>query len=187
MKRLLTSVAIAAGLMACAVPVSATVLTFDDLAGADLLPATYGGLQWSGWIYFDWEQDPYTPASGPTRLFDFSNDDNSMSSSTGFTFQGADFSGDSSTFVQFNLYFQGSLVASSASLTTSSVPTFLSSGYLGWVDQVVVLSNAPGFFAMDNVTFDVTPSPIPEPATYASLLGGLLAVGAVARKRRASA
>lgn len=178
MKRILTSIALAASLAAGATSASATVLNFDDLTASDEMPATYGGLDWSGWSYYDIVQFPYTPASAPTRLYD-RNNDNAFSSASGFTFQGADFSGASTTSVRFDMYLHGSLVASSVTVLTSALPAFLSSGYSGLVDKVVVISNAPQYFVMDNVTINA----VPEPETYAMMLAGLGLLGFMARRK----
>ena len=100
----------------------------------------------------------------------------------GQVFDGAYFSGQSFATVQFELIYNNAVVADSAILDTSSTPTFLSSGYTGPVDQVIVLSADPDYYVMDNVTYGV--SSVPEPS--AIVMGGtaLVLTGLVLRRRR---
>ena len=89
----------------------------------------------------------------------------------------------------FELWHGSSLVHTSASLADSPdanpyQPTFLSSGYGGQVDKVVV-SGVQGYFSMDDFSFHrAAANTVPEAPTYAL---ALLAFGAAsfARKRRA--
>ena len=106
------------------------------------------------------------------------------------TFLGAYFSAGvntspSTTFgdtVQYQLFLGDTPVGgpsvASAGLTFTS--TFVASGYAGLVDRIVIVSNNPGIWLMDDLTF--TPS-VPEPATMGLVLLGLLAVGAAGRRR----
>ncbi|MFG6466484.1 PEP-CTERM sorting domain-containing protein [Roseateles sp. BYS87W] len=48
-----------------------------------------------------------------------------------------------------------------------------------------ILDNRPNAVLVDDLNFSLTTAPVPEPSTYALMLGGLAAVGAVARRRRA--
>jgi hypothetical protein len=71
---------------------------------------------------------------------------------------------------------------------SSNQLSFLSSGYSGLVDEVVVRSNAPmmtpqgAAWIMDNVTFNVE-STVPDAGSTASLLGGSLVALALLRRR----
>lgn len=157
----------------------AAVLTFEDLTGGDLLPSNYGGLTWSNqWSYYDFPQDPYTPSSGVERVY---NNDGTPPPSFSFaspvTFNGAYFSGSSNA--QYDMYLGGILVASSASIALSNVPTFLASGYSGPVDEVR-LSVQQGSFVMDDVTFNA--SAVPEPTSIG--LVGLGLAGLLVRRFR---
>jgi hypothetical protein len=69
-------------------------------------------------------------------------------------------------------------------LALSDTPTFLSSGYDGIVDTVIVSSGDPSFVSMDDFTFT---QPVPEPETYALMLAGLGVVSFVARRRNKTA
>jgi hypothetical protein len=169
---------LAAGLMAIAPMVSATVLTFDDLTGQAAMPANYMGFDFSAWTHYDFDQPPYTPASPPTRLYTF--DANApVSSAADFTFDGAFFSGEQDATVTFELYDNGVLVHTSSTLAPTVVPAFLSSGYGGLIDEVVVVSPRPDFYVMDNFTFNGS---VPEPATLALL--GIAVVGLGFSRRR---
>ena len=100
-------------------------------------------------------------------------------------FDGAWFAGPSLATVQFNLYDASSnLLASSSVLTVSSTPTFLASGYAGNnVKTINVVSNAPDFYVMDDVTYGVAATP--EPGSLAFLAtSGLSGAGFLIRKRR---
>ncbi len=176
---------------------SGATLDFENLdpspASFDVIPSTYMGFTFSGWFYGP--DTLYTPASGVIDLFtdyaDPGNPDgyvitvnNSISSASPFIFHGASFSGYSG--VTFELYRSGSLVHTSATLPDAPdvdpyLPTFLASGYGLAVDTVKV-SGVQGFYAMDD--FQYVAAPVPEPAAYAMLMMGLLAIGGIARRRR---
>jgi len=176
-------------LLAVAAPfASATVVTFDDLTDDGLVPANYAGLDWSAssWFQFSGEQSPYTAHSGDRRAtlgFDGSSATSAIGFLTPSTFQGAWFAGFDGVNVAIDLYFGGSLVASTTTLGLSDSPTFLSSGYAGLVDRLVFRSNDPAFFVMDDLTFT---SAVPEPASGALALGGLAVAALVIRRRKAS-
>lgn len=173
-----------------------TTLTFEDLdpspASYDVMPSPYQGFTFSGWFYGP--DTVYTPASGIIDLFtDYYQGDpsalvvtnlNEVSRATPFVFEGASFSGFSG--VQFELYLGGSLVATSATLpdagATAYGPTWLPSGYGGAVDSVKV-AGVQGYFAMDDFTYQEV-SAIPEPASYAMLIGGLLVVAGLTKRHR---
>jgi hypothetical protein len=168
---------------------SATVLTFDDLSHdtSEVLnvPVNYGGLDWSaaGWSVFGLEQAPYTPASGDWRAVTQWGADDAASTirfNAPSIFEGAWFSGLDGATVTFQMYLGNTLVATSSTLNPSAAPAFLSSGYAGQIDRLVISSPEHASFAMDDFTFSAA---VPEPQTYALLLAGIGALGLLARRR----
>jgi opacity protein-like surface antigen len=165
---------------------SATVLSFDDLGGDGPVAANYGGLDWSAgdWFVYSYPQDPYTPHSGDFRAtvgFGDTDANTEIRFGANTTFQGAWFSGFADATVTFQMYYQGNLVATSATLDPSATPEFLASGYAGLVDELIISSPDQSDYTMDDFTFAQA---VPEPETYALMLAGLGAVGLVARRRR---
>lgn len=163
---------------------SATVLDFEDLSGRPLfesMPANYQGISWAPnfWAY-DRFQPPYTAHSGDVRIASngstFGN--SSFSFSAPATFDGAWFAGNVD--VSFSLYNSGSLVHTSAVLSLNATPTFLSSGYSGFVDQVMI-NGTNGQYVFDDLQFN-SADEVSEPATLALFGFGL--IGAAAMRRR---
>ncbi len=160
-----------------------TVVTFDNLADGTV-PDGYGGINWSGdWYNYTEAQPPYNPESPPGRVYTYSGTAPMTFVTPGQVFDGAYFSGYSFATVQFELLYNSVPVAYSAVLAPSATPTFLSSGYSGPVDQVLVLSPSPDYYVMDNVTYGTA---VPEPS--AIVMGGtaLVITGLVLRLRRRS-
>lgn len=150
----------------------AVIVNFDDLVGQAAVPNGYGGITtWTDWTYYSFAQPPYTPHSDFVRIYDLSNN-NAMDWSSPVDFQGAWIAGQDFTTVRFDGYLANVLQSSSSTINASSTPTFLSANFGTQVDRVVVISNAPDFFILDDVTYNEegTPGVIPEPASL-SLLG----------------
>ncbi len=157
--------------MAVACAVNATVIDFDDLVGSGPVPDGYGGVaDWGDWTYYDSVQPPYNPHSGATRIYN--TGDGHFTFEDEVIFQGAWFAGYGSSGgflpISFGLYIDGELVhmSDSIDLLGDGVPTWLDSGYDGYIDMVKV-SGSHGFYVMDDVTF------IPAPGAIALLGVGL--------------
>lgn len=176
-----------------AMPVQAqTTLNFDDLTGAACAGVqggmgVYQGVDFLGqWSCYSDPQDPYNAASGTNRLYTAGTDGYHSSGSFSFAgpvqFLGASFSGYGFESVTFDLYLASTLVHTSSSLTMSSTPTFLASGYTGAVDRVTVRGVDPQypFFVMDDVQY----ASVPEPASFVLVASGLAGLAAVKRRRR---
>jgi hypothetical protein len=169
---------------------SATVLDFEDLAGRPYftpLPANYAGVTWAAnfWAY-DHAQFPYTAHSGIVRLANNGSQagDSSFSFAQAVQFDGAWAAGNGA--LSFSLYNAGMLVATSNTLSLSGMPTFLSSGYTGLVDRVVV-NGTTGQFGLDDVQFEATNTNVPEPGVallFGLGMAGLAGARHIAAKRR---
>jgi hypothetical protein len=172
------------GTSLCAGFAHADVLTFDDLGSAGTVPLHYGGLDWSGagWLAFGDAQPPFTAHSGNWRLatdFGIADAASEIRFATPTVFNGAWFAGLGGATVSFQLYAQGQLVASSATLDPNEVPAFLASGFAGQVDAVRVHSPWHASFVMDDFSFT---SAVPEPQSWLLMGLGLAALAARASR-----
>jgi hypothetical protein len=175
----------------CAPFASATVLTFDDIVGADgfaSVPGNYGGLDWSssGLSVFTGEQAPFTAHSGQGRVTTDWIDGGPIASTIRFRsptiFGGAWFSGYSDSSVRFDLYANGLLVASSTAMQLSESPAFLAAGWNSAIDTIVVSSSFQASYVMDDLSF-TSAAPVPEPGSLALMLAGLGLTGVVLLRR----
>jgi hypothetical protein len=190
---LAAAAAASASLAATAASAATTVVNFDDLTGIGQVPNGYAGIIWNdNWSYYDYAQSPYTPSSGSTRIYNLTSalvrpQFASFDFTTPVRFDGAMLAGNPITSVSFHLYLGGVLVHDGAAQAPTATPTFLSSGYAGPVDKVVVEDDDPTRFYDWYVLDDVTFSSVPEPATWAMMLFGFGALGALLRTRRRAA
>lgn len=180
-----------AAIALCAPFATATVLTFDDIVGPDgyaSVPANYGGLDWSnaGLSVFTGAQAPFTAHSGAGRVTTDWIDGGPIASTIRFlapaVFDGAWFAGFSDSSVRFDLYRDGMLVASSASLQLSDTPAFLDAGWGGAIDAVVIFSAFQASYVMDDLRFD-SAAQVPEPGSLVLMLAGFGLAGAVRLRR----
>ena len=145
------------------------VVTFDDLPAFTTVQDGYGGINWNG----EWTtliQGGYPPKSPPNVIYN-----NAHNAHTDFNFvapavfDGAYVSGYPLSTITFLLFNNGVQVGSSASLSASQTPTFLSSGYSGLVDRVDVFdSGTASHYVLDDVTYHA--QAVPEPASLALAL-----------------
>lgn len=191
MHPIIRKLAVSAAIALCAPFASATVLNFDDIVGPDdiaSVPGNYGGLDWSnaGLSVITSEQWPFTAHSGQGRVTTDWMESGPVASTIRFlapaVFDGAWFSGYGDSSVRFDLYFGGQLVASSASLQLSDAPAFLDAGWDGLIDTVIVASEFPASYVMDDMSFE-SAAEVPEPGALALVLGGLGLAGVVRRRR----
>ena len=188
----LTGAGIAAAAFVAVPAAAQTVLNFDDLSGYNVL-GTYRGVNFdSNFVHYDIQQDPYNPKSGSTRIFGnydkFPITQSSMAFYVGGSsvFDGFWLAGLGEGQVSFDLYKNGSLVGSSASVVSTSTPTFLASNYTGTVDEIRI-NAINGYWVGDDFTFTtLTPfgAGVPEPATWALMILGMGAIGGAMRRRR---
>ena len=190
MRSVLQKVAsVGAALVVLASPAAAqTVETYETVPACNNARPNMGvfsGINYlSQWTCYNFAQSPFNPSSGSARLYAVSGNANAASASFQFLspkqFLGAWFSGNAGS-VQFDMSYLGSSVWTSALLGPQSTPMFLASGYSGAVDQVTV-NGSNVQWVMDDVTYD---NVVPEPTSLALVGAGLLALGFVARRRRA--
>ena len=191
MHPIIRSFAVSVAIALCAPFASATVLTFDDIVGPDgfsSVPNNYGGLDWSksGLSVFTGEQAPFTAHSGQGRVTTDWIDGGPIASTIRFLaptiFDGAWFSGYSDSSVHFDLFLNGLLVASSASLQLSDSPAFLDAGWNSAIDTIIVSSAFQASYVMDDLSFE-SAAQVPEPGSLALVLAGLGLAGTVRLRR----
>lgn len=179
MRKLYLLVAISSLALATRPAAAQGVLTFEDIPCGNNTVGVYDGVDFGNvWMCYNDPQAPYNAASGTNRVYSIAGQSAEFTfAPTGFA--GAYFAGNYD--VSFSLYNAGSLVGTSETLALSGTPTFLSSGYSGPVDRVVV-NGTNDFYVMDDVTFNATTTP--EPSAIALLGTGIVGLVPVVRRRR---
>ena len=165
-------------------PASAQVIDFEGI-NCNNVPGNVGTISGvtfsSNYTCYSFAQPPYTPSSGTNRVYTSASTAGSFSFAPA-QFFGAYFSGSADVF--FQVFSSSVLVATSSVLTTTSTPTFLSSGYGGNADLVTVTGSSLNF-VMDDVTFGPSVVATPEPASVLLMGTGLVGLFAVSRRKRA--
>lgn len=188
-----------AGAMLLPTASQAEVLTFEDLPGfLRYFTLDYRGFKFgnnnansNAWFY-DTNNSPYYLAHSGRKFaltdrFLYPDPPQSLvatmpiTNPVDFKFDGAWFSG--AEWISYKLYNNGQLVHTSApSAELGPAPIYVASGYGGLVDSVVILGTN-GYYVMDDFTYN---TPVPESSTWAMMAAGLLAMGALWRRRAAA-
>jgi len=184
---------------------SAATLTFDDVdlggAGYAALSPAYAGFTWTNWAIIN---GPVYGESGYANgvvsgdqvacgcAGDFSQTVNTISSATAFTFVSGYFTSawnDGAT-LDVRGYLGATQTNSAAFTLDTTGPSFLTFGWNG-IDRLEfeisggTQSGYPGlgdYFGADDLTFDT--AAVPEPASWALMIGGFGLAGAALRRRR---
>ena len=163
---------------------SAIVVNFDDLEGQDRVPDGYMGIDWPEWWHYDADQPPYNPSSPPVRVYNYT--DPRFFFLEDSYFMGAFFNGYGSAngYKDITLYgyYDGELVGVSDTLPLfgDGEGGFLKSGFEGVPVDEVFVDGYPGYFIMDDVTYEI----VPEPATVTAFAGLVLGLGGILWRRR---
>jgi hypothetical protein len=193
MKKLMQSCALVALVLGAASAANAQTINFDDLSSyGDPIANGYGGVNWDNFFTVGWEQYGGLDGTGyqtgtvssPNVAYNAYGYPASISaiSSSGFTLTSADFTaawGDQWVYVNGTQV--GGGVLSDSFWTTTSGPVLHT---FNWTNVAsVTFSTSYAQLAMDNLT--LTPSgAVPEPASWALMLGGFGLVGGAMRMRK---
>ena len=177
--------------LTCIAPVvqAQTIIDFEDLTGSGSFTTTYHGIDFEPnvWNYFSSNGSPYNPHSGTERTFQSGSEVNPyFTFVTPTEFQGLWVSGQSFASAQLFLYdTSNTLVATSGIVPGSATPQFLSSGYNGLVNKVIINTPQADYVVFDDLTLGSSTAAVPEPGALALLVTtGLSGAGLLFRKRR---
>ncbi len=194
---------VAAGLLALGAPATAEVLTFDDVGtnAFTTLPSSYHGFTldyWASVNAFNYGPSGYANGvvSGGNSACACASDSGhafeSISNAGGLTLTSGYFTSawnDGATLTVTGLSGATTLFTTTAVLDTTG-PSFLTFDWSG-IDSVQFsiaggtphpgLLGAGDYFAVDNLS--ITANSVPEPASWAMMIGGFGLVGAAMRRR----
>lgn len=171
-----------------AAPVSAEVLTFDDLP-VFANPGNYGGLQWNNVYTLSSTYHPnsgyqYGTVSPHNVIFNSGGSAASFYSDNAFSLQSLYLTKAwNDGYTNFEGYVGNNLVYSKSVFTTTTSPTLVE---FDWTNlNMVVFSDGNNTYqsVIDNMTINE----VPEPASGAMILGGLAIMGLVSRRRSRAA
>ena len=149
---------------------------FLFLSAGDVATYTFSGLT-TGAAYhllFSFDYSAASPAAAPNvGTFSVNNGSSSVITSTVLA-------RDTPTASNANTYFSNLGQATSQSLNFVATDTTLAFAFAVSAGA----GTGSNHIALDNVNVGIQALPVPEPASYATLLAGLIAIGYVARRRR---
>lgn len=194
MQKLLYGVAAAAILIGCAGAAAAQVVDFEDTtANTYANPLVSDGFSFAGWNVYSWINGPNS-ANGTNNLI-FSLNPLVMTKVGGGAFSVSNLDAGLSWYASgpgFTLDLVGTRADDSTISATVDLDYVFHSYTLNGFDNLVSLSfssNANGYVALDNIN-GATAGPagaVPEPASWAMMLGGFGLVGGAMRSRRKAA
>ena len=175
---------------------SQVVVDFEDsTVNRSTIADGYGGITWSGQFRtYSENVNPYLPHSGRWSAyygnftFPPSAGEAVIGFASGVLFDGAWFAGGppfSNANLAVKLYYQGSLVFSTSAVSLSNSPQLLGTGYSGLVDRVGFVSNAQGYYVVDDIAYRTVATP--EPSTAVAALIGAFVVACRLRRGRSPA
>lgn len=173
----------------------ADTLNFDSFTGS-LNTSNYGGFTWSNFSVTNAATSTSGyhngTVSGTNVAFNAFSNPASFSNANGFTLNNAFFTGAWNDGVSVHVVGTGSSSYTKDFTVNTSGPTNVVFNWSGLTSVTVSSSGGvhhDGYagngshVAMDNLTIN---APVPEPETYAMMIVGLAALGAVARRRKAA-
>ncbi len=185
------------GLSLLLAPAAADTLTFEDRPVDLTLLGSYQGFNWNSagagytadWNYgFPDTGLQYGAVSGSKILVSADTLSITLGSPGSFDLAGAWFTA-AYDWVPQSLSFIGksagnTLYTLSAQTLSASAASYVTLGWSG-IDEFVVVNEAPEWsWVMDNMDYSISASPIPEPATWGLLLAGLGLLRLASSRRR---
>ncbi len=171
-------------LMAQSAIAAQVVVDFEDAHASWDLSDGYGGI--SGWEFAGQLRTQYPWALGDNLFHGWGGSLTFDASPVVFEGLYYNYWGGDGSVGGFSLLYRGAVVHT-VTVNADTQPAtlyWLSSGYLGMVDEIRFVGASDGFI-VDNLTY-TTLTPVPEPETYAQFAAGLGLLGVLAWWRAAS-